>query len=104
MRVDGIPGSRPNLTSPPAGCRFHFRRGVAYDECHTEEPPRVDDELRSSRCLWARKHPGKSVPLKAVTSETLGEADPVLGVTTPSQSEPHSDHQQGTRSRTTAPN
>ena len=77
MRVFGIPGSPPSLVDPPTGCRFHPRCGVAYAECDTEEPPHVGDELRFAKCFWAKKHPGESVPLEAVTSDSLAEADPV---------------------------
>ena len=77
MRVYGIPGAPPNLANPPSGCRFHPRCGVAYAECSTEEPPHVGDELRYAKCFWAKKHPGESVPISAVTSETLASADPV---------------------------
>ena len=90
MRVHGIPGSPPNLATPPSGCRFRPRCGVAYDECSTETPPHVGDDLRFSACFWAKRHPGESVPLTAVTSEALGDADPVLPVGAPEQ-EVHDD-------------
>jgi peptide/nickel transport system ATP-binding protein len=91
MRVFGIPGSPPNLANPPSGCRFHPRCGVSYPECSTEEPPHVGDELRFSKCFWAKKHPGEAVPLKAVTSESLDDADPVTGAQVPPESEQHDD-------------
>jgi peptide/nickel transport system ATP-binding protein len=91
MRVFGIPGSPPNLANPPSGCRFHPRCGVSYPECSTEEPPHVGDELRFSKCFWAKKHPGESVPLKAVTSDRLDDADPVTGAQLPRESEQHDD-------------
>jgi peptide/nickel transport system ATP-binding protein len=79
LRVYGIPGSPPNLANPPAGCRFHPRCGVVYDECHTEVPPHVGDELHFSKCFWAKKHPGESVPLKAVTAEDMSAVDSING-------------------------
>lgn len=65
-RVQGIPGSPPNLLRPPAGCRFHPRCGLAMDVCHTEEPPQVGDELRFSACFWSAEHPGETVPTDQV--------------------------------------
>jgi len=35
----GIPGSPPDLSSPPPGCRFHPRCPLAMDICKKEEPP-----------------------------------------------------------------
>jgi oligopeptide/dipeptide ABC transporter ATP-binding protein len=41
--LSSIPGSPPNLGSPPAGCRFHPRCPVAdAGLCDTETPPPVD--------------------------------------------------------------
>lgn len=91
MRVYGIPGSPPNLADPPSGCRFHPRCGVSYSECHTEEPPHVGDELRFSKCFWALKHPGESVPLDAVTSDDMAIANPIQSA----QSEANADESAG---------
>ncbi|MET0692770.1 MAG: ABC transporter ATP-binding protein [Propionibacteriaceae bacterium] len=79
LRIYGIPGSPPNLANPPSGCRFHPRCGLAYDECHTEEPPHVGDELHFSKCFWAKKHPGEAVPLKAVTADDMESVDSLSG-------------------------
>jgi peptide/nickel transport system ATP-binding protein len=65
-RVKGIPGSPPNLASPPSGCRFHPRCGLAMDVCSTEDPPAVGSELRFSSCFWSQQHPGQSVPADRV--------------------------------------
>lgn len=88
MRVYGIPGSPPNLANPPAGCRFHPRCGVSYEECHTEEPPRVGDEMHFSMCFWAQRHPGQPVPLQQVASPDLAAADPTQDAYVPSENEP----------------
>lgn len=88
MRVYGIPGAPPNLANPPSGCRFHPRCGVAYSECREEEPPHIGDELRYATCFWAKKHPGESVPIGAVTSETLAAVDPVVALDDPGAPEP----------------
>jgi peptide/nickel transport system ATP-binding protein len=42
QRVTGIPGSLPDLTNPPAGCRFAPRCPHATPECMTETPPLVE--------------------------------------------------------------
>ena len=34
-----IPGTPPDLRSPPPGCRFHPRCPVAVERCRKEEPP-----------------------------------------------------------------
>jgi peptide/nickel transport system ATP-binding protein len=37
-----VPGSPPDLLSPPSGCRFHPRCKHAMDICRKTEPPRID--------------------------------------------------------------
>jgi peptide/nickel transport system ATP-binding protein len=37
--IQGIPGSVPNLLSPPPGCRFHPRCEHALPRCKEEPPP-----------------------------------------------------------------
>ncbi|MCD1293852.1 peptide ABC transporter ATP-binding protein [Methanocella sp. CWC-04] len=37
-RLDTIPGSVPNLITPPNGCRFHPRCSKAIDICRKEKP------------------------------------------------------------------
>jgi oligopeptide/dipeptide ABC transporter ATP-binding protein len=34
-----IPGSIPNLITPPTGCRFHPRCAFVVDKCAGEQPP-----------------------------------------------------------------
>jgi peptide/nickel transport system ATP-binding protein len=64
-----IPGAVPPLRAMPAGCRFHTRCSLAWDECGREEP--VLHELpgaRGARCL--RHRPGRERPLRsAVTTK-----------------------------------
>ncbi len=38
-----IPGLPPDLSSPPAACRFAARCRFATDVCRTEEPPLVEE-------------------------------------------------------------
>jgi peptide/nickel transport system ATP-binding protein len=41
-RMTSIPGSPPDLLSPPPACRFHPRCKYAMDICRTKEPQLVD--------------------------------------------------------------
>ncbi len=41
-RLEYIPGSPPELTNPPKGCRFHPRCEHAFDRCNKEEPDEYD--------------------------------------------------------------
>jgi len=41
-RVTEIPGTVPNLSSPPPGCRFHPRCPRRFEPCNREEPPLVE--------------------------------------------------------------
>ena len=38
VELTSIPGAPPSLESPPPGCRFHPRCGLAVDLCHEREP------------------------------------------------------------------
>ena len=40
-RLQSIPGSPPDLSRPPAGCRFHPRCKFAQEVCKAAEPPMV---------------------------------------------------------------
>jgi peptide/nickel transport system ATP-binding protein len=49
-----IEGMVPNMTAPPAGCRFASRCPFADARCRTERPPVVAlDSNRWSRCFYA---------------------------------------------------
>ncbi|WP_437642191.1 ABC transporter ATP-binding protein [Sorangium sp. So ce854] len=37
-RLQGIPGSPPDMRNPPSGCRFHPRCPQAFATCHNELP------------------------------------------------------------------
>jgi len=43
-RIDGIPGSLPDLVNPPAGCRFAPRCPHAIEGCMTSTPPLIEVE------------------------------------------------------------
>jgi peptide/nickel transport system ATP-binding protein len=45
-----IPGSPPNMISPPAGCRFHPRCPKVMDICNTVDPGYTQIDERTLRC------------------------------------------------------
>ena len=46
-----LPGAPPDLSQPPAGCRFHPRCPVAFDPCAKETPPWFQiDRTQAARC------------------------------------------------------
>ncbi|ADD07526.1 ABC-type transport system ATP-binding protein (probable substrate dipeptide/oligopeptide) (plasmid) [Natrialba magadii ATCC 43099] len=45
-----IPGYPPDLSPPPAGCRFAPRCPLATDQCFEEDPPEVQTNGLRSRC------------------------------------------------------
>ncbi len=51
VHLTGIPGSPPDLGSPPDGCLFHPRCPVASDRCRTTQPELYDIEGVQVRCL-----------------------------------------------------
>jgi peptide/nickel transport system ATP-binding protein len=56
--LTGIPGSPPDLSAPPSGCRFHPRCPQVMDVCRTTEPELVVVEDVLARCLLhAGSHP-----------------------------------------------
>jgi oligopeptide/dipeptide ABC transporter ATP-binding protein len=51
--LSSIPGSPPDLASPPSGCRFHPRCSLVQEDCvRTQVPLLVVAEDRSARCLY----------------------------------------------------
>jgi len=52
-RLAAIDGVLPDMTSPPAGCRFADRCPFVLEECRAAPPPVVDLGGRWSRCLRA---------------------------------------------------
>ncbi len=50
--LSSIPGSPPDLASPPHGCRFHPRCGFVRPNCTTGPIPLLDLGGRSARCLY----------------------------------------------------
>ncbi len=51
-RLRAIPGSPPDLSDPPPGCRFHPRCQFAQEICRTKDPPIV----QVSKAHWSQCH------------------------------------------------
>jgi len=52
-RLYNIPGQPPDLTAPPAGCKFAPRCRYARDECRAQEPSLTSaDSTHSFRCFF----------------------------------------------------
>jgi peptide/nickel transport system ATP-binding protein len=51
-RLPSISGAPPELTSPPAGCRFAARCSGADDKCRAEEPPLTGVDLGHGFACW----------------------------------------------------
>ncbi|HEU5418039.1 MAG TPA: ABC transporter ATP-binding protein, partial [Streptosporangiaceae bacterium] len=52
LRLANIPGIPPDLSSPPAGCRFAARCSRASDKCRAEEPPLAGQSLEHRFSCW----------------------------------------------------
>jgi peptide/nickel transport system ATP-binding protein len=84
--LTGIPGSPPDLRTPPTGCPFHPRCGYAMDICRTEMPAafRLGPGGRRSAACWL--HDGAhDVPAELATAGPGSEpgAGPGPGGTRP---------------------
>jgi peptide/nickel transport system ATP-binding protein len=66
-----IPGLPPDLSNPPAGCRFSPRCRYAQDRCQTEDPGLDgDDPAHSYACFFPVQHPrGADVTARARVGE-----------------------------------
>jgi peptide/nickel transport system ATP-binding protein len=83
--LTGIPGSPPDLRTPPPGCPFHPRCGFAVDVCRTEMPAAFQLGGRSAAC-WL--HDGAhDVPAELATPGpgSAPGAGPGLGGTPPAR-------------------
>jgi peptide/nickel transport system ATP-binding protein len=54
--IKGIPGSPPNLISPPSGCRFHPRCPYVFAKCEHEEPGLMDAGGSMAACWLIDRH------------------------------------------------
>lgn len=51
-KLDFIPGTPPDLLSPPEGCRFHLRCDKAVEKCKKEVPPLIEIEPEHMVACW----------------------------------------------------
>ena len=50
--ITGIPGTVPELTNPPAGCRFHPRCEFTMKKCQLKEPQYIELEKGHHIACW----------------------------------------------------
>lgn len=55
-RLSSIPGTIPDMISPPTGCRFHPRCPLADDRCAREEPPAFPEGTEGYSKCWHSDH------------------------------------------------
>ena len=68
-----IPGSPPDLRTPPDGCRFHPRCPMVMDVCRTEQPPEVvAGGVRVACHLYTGEGAGEPVLVPATDVVTAG--------------------------------
>jgi len=80
-RLAGIPGSPPDLSTPPPGCPFHPRCGYVMDICRTHMPPPIPlgGDRRSAAC-WLQDG-AHDVPAELAAAEPGPAAGPEPGPT-----------------------
>ncbi|HTC85260.1 MAG TPA: ABC transporter ATP-binding protein [Candidatus Acidoferrum sp.] len=80
--LDVIPGSPPDLRTPPPGCRFHPRCSFAMPVCSVEVPPEVtfDDGVRVACHLYPPGSDG--VPITKPTKDAVAGGGDVGGGST----------------------
>jgi len=71
--LTGIPGAPPDLARPPAGCRFHPRCPVAFDDCPHVAPELYQVGDARARCLLHA--PDRSAPTTSAAA-AVPAADP----------------------------
>lgn len=73
---DSLPGSPPNLSDPPAGCRFHPRCPAAMDVCRTVVPETLQLANRHRvACHAVAKEEGIAVPQPDLTAASSSGDD-----------------------------
>ncbi|MEP7024231.1 MAG: ABC transporter ATP-binding protein, partial [Actinomycetota bacterium] len=77
QRLLNIPGLPPDLTAPPAGCRFAARCSRASDKCRTDEPPLTGETYAHRFACW---HPVDGPLQIAPASGKDGHATPGLAI------------------------
>jgi peptide/nickel transport system ATP-binding protein len=56
-KLESIPGSVPNLITPPGGCRFHPRCAFAMEKCKTDKPPMTKEGENHLTACWLYSGP-----------------------------------------------
>lgn len=51
-KLEFIPGTPPDLLTPPIGCRFHLRCNEKLEKCASEQPPLVEIEPEHKVACW----------------------------------------------------
>ena len=68
-----IPGSPPDLRTPPDGCRFHPRCPLAMDACRAEQPRETTaGGVRVACHLYTGEGPGDPIPVPATDTVAAG--------------------------------
>ncbi|WP_246954641.1 ABC transporter ATP-binding protein [Brachybacterium sp. Marseille-Q7125] len=68
-RLEGIPGTPPDLLDLPSGCAFHPRCPLAIDRCREERPPLVPNDHGFVACHRAGEIPAPGSPVTETTAE-----------------------------------
>ena len=71
--LTGIPGAPPDLARLPAGCRFHPRCPVAFDDCSHVPPELYQVGEARARCLLHA--PARAPELPAIVPDEAVEDD-----------------------------
>jgi len=73
-RLYNIPGQPPDLTRPPAGCKFAARCRYVRDACTADEPPLAGDADHPYRCFFpVGQATDPAEPAVLVTAEQAAE-------------------------------
>jgi len=77
-----IPGLPPDLTAPPAGCRFAARCPLVQDDCRATDPPLTGDVPgHEYRCLHPVDGPLPVRPAPPADTIPVEERRPLLAIT-----------------------
>ena len=82
QRLLNIPGLPPDLTNPPAGCRFAPRCSKATDKCRSEEPPLTGEIGEHLFACWHPVHGPIASGNGSKTAVTVTEPRPAAEAAT----------------------
>jgi oligopeptide/dipeptide ABC transporter ATP-binding protein len=77
--LTSVPGVPPDLTNPPAGCRFAARCPYATDRCREEEPPLTGDAGHRFSCWHPVDGPVRTTPTIVTVLPGTSAADGASG-------------------------